>query len=267
MSASLKVCTVVVLAAALAACRSSQAPRPGAPAPPPDLARSYVGQTLLLRGRGDEKKWSVDRKSVDKQSGACDVAVFVRDASFDKGTAQFLLEYLGEPRTEKWRSKCKKPVHAITLRLTGFGGDSDAAVRGAVGQVLATPEAWLSAHGNRFDFPTGTGEPKVIADRSTIAAQDEMRVGRDVTRWPRRLLWIEPAWADPGKIHHEGEVDVEGVAGIDGRLYQAKVTTPLDEHHEKFVMRGFPLWRFDPARKKDGPVAARVTEKTVFRIY
>jgi hypothetical protein len=267
MTATLKLRTLVVLVSALTACRSSQAPRPGAPAPPPDVVRPYVGQTLLLRHRGDEKKWSLDRKSVDKQSGTCDVAVFVRDGSFDKGAAQFLLEYLGEPRTEKWRSKCRKPVHAITLRVTGLGGDSEAAVRGAVGQVLATPEAWLAAHGNRFDFPAGAGEPKVIADRSNVAAQAEMRVARDVTRWPRRLLWIEPAYADPGKIKHEGEVELAAVAGADGRLYGAKVTTPLDDRHEKFIMRGFPLWRFEPARKKDDPVAARVTERTVFHIY
>jgi hypothetical protein len=268
MTATLKVRTLVVLAGALSACRSSQAPRPGAPAAPPDLVRPYVGQTLLLRHRGDEKKWTVDRKAVDKQSGTCDVAVFVRDASFEKGAAQFLLEYLGEPRTEKWRSKCRKPVHAITLRVTGFGGDArEAAVRAAVGRVLATPEAWLSARGQRFDFPAGTGEPKVIADRSTVGAEAEMRVAREVTRWPRRVLWIEPAYADPGKIKHEGEVALDAVAGADGRLYRAKVTTPLDDRHEKFVMRGFPLWRFDPARWKDGPVAARVTERTVFHIY
>jgi hypothetical protein len=268
MTASLKVRTLVFVAFALTACRTSQPTRPGAPLPAPDVVRPYVGQTLLLLYRGDDQKWTVDRKTIEKQAGSCDVAVFVRDASFDKGTAQLLLEYLGQPRTEKWRSKCRKPVHAITLRVTGFGaGDSEAAVRSAVGRLVATPEAWLGARGDRFDFPPGPGEPKVVADRSTVAAEAEMRVARDVTRWPRRLLWVEPAYSDPGKVEHEGEIEVTAIAGSDGRLHRPKVTTPMDERHERFVARVFPLWRFDPARKGAEPVAARVTERTVFRVY
>jgi hypothetical protein len=94
-----------------------------------------------------------------------------------------------------------------------------------------------------------------------------MRFARDVTRWPRRRLWIEPAFSDPGKIKHEGEVEIAGIAGADGRLYRGGITTPLDEKHQRAIERSFFLWRFEPARKAAEAVAARVTERTVFRIY
>src|SRR5262245_27923900 len=259
---------LVLLGIASGACRSTQAPRPGAPAVPPDAVRSYVGQTLILRHRGDEKKWSLDKKALEKQSGNCDVAVQVVGASLDKGEAQLRLEYLGQPRTESWRSQCKRQVPEIALRVTGFRSEETTdGVRSALGWLLPTPDAWLNLRGARLDLSAPTGDPKLVADRSTVAAEAEMRFARDVTRWPRRRLWIEPSYSDPGKIKHEGEVEIAAVAGADGRLYRARVTTPLEEPHQRAIERSFPLWRFEPARKTSEAVAARVTERTVFRIY
>jgi hypothetical protein len=257
-----------MLVAASGACRSTQAPRPGAPAAPPDVVRSYVGQAVILRHRGDEKKWSIDRKAVDRQSGSCDVAAQVLDASFAKGEVALRLEYLGQPRTDRWRSQCKRQVPEIALRITGFRPDEPGdGVRSTVGWLIPTPDAWLNLRGARLDLPAPTGEPKQVADRSTVAAEAEMRFARDVTRWPRRWLWIEPSFSDPGKIKHEGEIEIAAIAGADGRLYRPKITTPLEEAHQRAIERSFPLWRFEPARKAAEPVAARVTERTVFRIY
>ncbi len=264
---ALGVLLLVSFGGASGGCRSGAAPKPGAPALPPDLVRSYVGQELILRHRGDEAKWSLDRKSVEKQSGECDVAVEVKQATFQKGVAQFRLEYLGQPRTERWRSRCRRQVPEVALRITGFRSDETAeAVTTVVGRLLATPEACLGARGIRFDLPAA-GEPKAVADRSTVAKEAEMRLARDVSRWPRRLLWVEPAYADPGKIKHEGEIEIAGVVGSDGRLYRTQILTPLDEKHQRLIERVFPLWRFEPARKGNDPIAARATERTVFRIY
>ncbi len=257
----------MILEAAVA-CRSGTAPRPGAPSVPPDVVRPYVGQKGVLRHRGDETKWSLDRKAAERQSGRCDVAVEVKAASFEKGVVQLRLEYLGQPRSEAWRSQCRRQVAEVALRVTGFPPDAPAdAVRSVIGRLLLTPEAWLAVRGIRFDLPSSPTEPKVAADRSTVAAEAEMRLARDVTRWPHRLLWIEPAYSDPGKIKHEGEIEVAGIVGPDGRIYHPQVKTPLDEAHQRLIERSFPLWRFEPARKGNEPVAARVTERSVFRIY
>ena len=260
---------VVILAGAGTGggCRSGAAPKPGAPGAPPDLARSYVGQALILRHRGDDAKWSLDRKSVEKQSGECDVAVEVKEATFQKGVVQIRVECLGEPRTDRWRSKCRRQVPGVALRITGFRSDEPAeAVTAVIGRLLPTPEAWLGARGIRFDLPAA-GDPKLVADRSSVAKQEEMRLARDVSRWPRRQLWVEPAYSDPGRIKHEGEIEIAGVVGTDGRLYRPQILTPLDEAHQRHIGGVFPLWRFEPARKGNEAVAARVTERTVLRIY
>jgi TonB family protein len=157
---------------------------------------------------------------------------------------------------------------AISLRITGFQPDEPAgAVTSVVGRLLLTPEALLAAHGIRFDLPPVAEQP-LVADRSPVAKGPEMRLAQEVTRWPRRLLWVEPAYADPArKVRHEGEVELAGIVGSDGRIREPQILTALAEAHQRHVQRAFSLWRFEPARRGSQPIAARVTERTVLRIY
>lgn len=261
--------TLAILGAATLACRTGTGPTPRAPsAPRGEFIRSYVGQAAFLRHRGDQKQWSVDRKAVERQSGGCDVAVEVKDAAFEKGVVQLRLESLGLPRVEGTRSRCGRLVPAITLRITGFQPDEPAqAVTSIVGRLLATPEALLAAHGTRFDLPLVAEQP-LVADRSSVGKVPEMRLAQEVTRWQRKLLWVEPAYADPTrKVRHEGEVEVTGIVGSDGRLREPQIQTTLTEVHQRHLQRAFSLWRFEPARRGNQPVGARVSEKTVLRIY
>ncbi|HEX9203442.1 MAG TPA: hypothetical protein VF964_05725, partial [Vicinamibacteria bacterium] len=80
---------LAAVALALAAgptCRSG-APRAkaGAPMAPPDLLRAFVGQTLILRHRGDDKTVGLKRGQLASLSGECDVVVEVRSAAFERG--------------------------------------------------------------------------------------------------------------------------------------------------------------------------------------
>jgi hypothetical protein len=261
--------TLAILGAATLACRTGTGPTPKGPsAPRAEFIRSYVGQAAFLRYRGDQKQWSVDRKAAERQSGGCDVAVEVKDASFEKGIVQFRLESLGLPRVEGTRSRCGRLAPAITLRITGFQPDESAqAVTPVIGRLLATPEALLAAHGIRFDLPPVAEQP-LVADRSSVGKVPEMRLAQEVTRWPRKLLWVEPAYADPArKVRHEGEVEVAGIVGSDGRLREPQILTSFTEVHQRHIQRAFSLWRFEPARRGNQAVGARVTEKTVLRIY
>jgi TonB family protein len=111
-------------------------------------------------------------------------------------------------------------------------------------------------------------EQPLVADRSSVGKVPEMRLAAEVTRWPKKLLWVEPAYADPAhKVKHEGEVEVTGMVGSDGRLREAQIQTSLTEVHLRHIQRAFSLWRFEPARRGTQAVGARVTEKSVLRIY
>ena len=259
---------------AIPACRTGTGPTPRAPsAPEPEFVRSYVGRAVILRHLGGQKQWSLDKKDVARQSATCDVGVEVKDAVFQKGVAQFRLEYLGRARVEGKRNQCRakerdRPRSLIALQVKGFLPDEPPdAVTSVLDRLLMAPEALLAAHGIPFDVSPAS-EPSVVADRSPVAKPAEARLARDVTRWPRKLVWVEPAYADPArKVRHEGEMEFTAVVGSDGRLYGPSILTPLAEVHERQVKRALSLWRFEPARRAKEPVAVRLSERTTFRIY
>lgn len=263
------VATLSILGAATLACRTGTGPTPRTPSGPrPEFIGSYVGQKAFLRSGGDHKQWSLDRKAVERPAGECDVAVEVKTAAFQKGIVQLGLESLGQPRLEGRRSQCGRMEPSVTLRITGFQPDESAeAVTSVVGRLLLTPEGLLAAHGIRFDLPLVAEQP-LVADRSPVGKAPEIRLAKEITRWPRKLLWVESAFADPArKVKHEGEVEIAAIVGSDGRIREPQILTTLAEAHQRQLQRAFSLWRFEPALRGTQAVAARVTERTVLHIY
>lgn len=261
----------VLVAVALAclagpACRSgAPGARPGAPTAPPDLLRPLVGQTLILRHRGDDKTVSLKRGQLASLSGECDVVVEVRSADFERGTARLNLQMIGRPRLARRgarQERCGSDQSQILLTVSGFeAGASAGDLQSALGEVLPTPEAYLRAHGIPFDLPA----PNASAAQAPNPAPtpDHLLAAR-----PERLLWADAIRQDPAhKVRHEGQVELEGVAGPDGRLHDVRILTPLSVEHEESVRRVLPAWRFQPGRRGSERVAARVREQFVFRIF
>jgi TonB family protein len=79
---------------------------------------------------------------------------------------------------------------------------------------------------------------------------------------------VDPDYHDANlKTRHEGEVEFQAVVGTDGGLREPRVRGSLSEAHEAQVLRALRLWRYEPARRKDGPLAARISGRLVLRIY
>ena len=177
------------------------------------------------------------------------------------------LETLGTPNVEKAPARCKALPETIALSLTGYEADPPPQVTGRLDQILPTPEGYLRAYGITFDG-AATGEPSLAANSATNAPDEERRMGRRVTTWPRRLLWIDPVYHDPRHVvHHEAEVEFEGVVGGDGRVYRPKVVGSFDKEHVAAMERVLPMWRFEPARAGADPMPAHFASRLVFRIY
>lgn len=82
---SLWTLTAAVLVVALPGCRSGQGPsaaRPGAPAAPAAV-RQLVGQTRILRHRGNERRFAARSADLARLAGDCDAAVEVTQAALD----------------------------------------------------------------------------------------------------------------------------------------------------------------------------------------
>jgi hypothetical protein len=253
----------VVLAGA---CGPKRPPAPPA-GPPTDFLSSYVGQQRILRYQADRERVLVKKKDPAQLSGACDAAVQVRSAVLEKGAPRLVLETLGAPNVEKARPRCKAFPATITLSLTGYESDLPAQVVGRLDQILPAPEGYLRAYGVPFDLASDA-EPAVAASSQTNAPDEERRLGRRVTTWPRKLLWVDPAYRDPRHaVRHEGEVEFEAVVGADGRLYRPRILGGLDKAHMAAIERVLPMWRFEPARAGKDAVPAHLASRLVFRIY
>ena len=254
----------VALALFLPACAAKKGPSVG---PGTDYLRGFVGQQRVLRFQGDQERVGVKMKDRPQLPGACDAAVEVRSAVAEKGGARLALESLGAANVEKARPRCRHIPPTITLSLTGFGGDSRA-VSGRLDQILPTPEGYLRAYGVTFERPAGT-EPAVAASsvNQINATDQERRLEGRLTAPPARLFWVDPIYRDPRHaVQYEGEVEVEGVVGTDGRLYRTQVRGSLEKAHVAAVQRVLPMWRFEPARTGKEPTPAHVLSRLVFRI-
>jgi hypothetical protein len=256
---------------AVEGCRSAGSKGPQAPTAPPDFLKSYVGQGRILRDYGEKGKWSLKAGDLGRSAGPCDGAVEVKEASYTGGTVHLGLSYLGLSHVaseSRVRPKNEPLCHArgpAVVTLTGFQSTSASEIEGQLRRLIPSPEEYLNSHGVAFNLAAGKVSG-TVADATPSAKSEERTLGRQVSRWPKLLLVVEPWAAATRKVHHEGELEFVGVVGPDGRLHDVKVTTPLAEDQEAQVVRALGLWRFEPARKGDNVVPARVEQRTVFRI-
>jgi Gram-negative bacterial TonB protein C-terminal len=248
---------------ALPSCRTAGPKGPPGPPVPPDLLRPYVDQVWLLRHRGDEKVLTL--KAGERPSGECDTAVYVRSADVQKGAARFSLETVGLARARGHVTSCHKLRPGLQLVVAGFPAEA-APVSARMDAVLLAPEAYLKTKGLAFDRPAGE-KPKEVASRESFSTPEEKRLGRHVSKWPEVVLAVDPWYHDPsGRVHQEGEVELDAVVGTDGRIYDPKLRTSLGTAHEQAVLRTLPLWRLEPARRGETPVAARVALQPILHI-
>jgi hypothetical protein len=140
-------------------------------------------------------------------------------------------------------------------------------VTARIDELLLTPEAYLRAKGTAFDRPSGD-PPSEVASQLPDASQAERRLGRTVVAWPRRLLFVDATHRDPSRrARHERLVGFEAVVGTDGRLHSPQVKLSIDPAHEAAIQGALSFWRFEPARRTDAPVGARVPLEIVLRVY
>jgi hypothetical protein len=255
-----------VLGAVLALAASGCASKPKVPAAAAgtDYLRSWAGQQRIFRFQGDRDRVTVRRKDPVQLAGTCDVAVEIRSAQVETGVPRLVLEPIGTPGTGKARPRCRPGPGLITL--TGYERDGAGVVTGRLDQLLPTPDLYLRAYGTTFDLPAGA-EPAVAAStpHHENSTDEERRLERRVTAWPKRVFWVDPTLRDP-VVRYEGEAEFEAVVGADGRVYRPQVKGGLEKRHIDAIKRVLPMWRFEPARAGKDPIPAYATSRLILRI-
>jgi len=218
-------------------------------------------------GLGGKSKISI-KSGEPLRRGDCDVAVQVMSASLRRGTARFVLEPIGVPRVEPGSAReCGRPPRQHELVVSGLErAASLEQLEAEVDRVLQTPERFLADRGVTLDV--GPADPRgPVADKSPHAGMAAHELARKVKQPLRRVLSVAPVRRDSRKaVRYYGEVSFDAVAGANGRLRDVRVAGEFADHADR-IEKALELWRYDPARTPDGPVASRVSERTTFRIF
>jgi hypothetical protein len=155
----------------------------------------------------------------------------------------------------------------MQLAVTGFAAQPQASeVAARIDEILQTPDAFLRAKGVAFDLPAGK-LPAQIASQDPVAKSEERILASKVTAWPKLLLSVDVRYNDiSGRVRHQGEVEFDGLVGDDGRIHEPRVRTPLNDTHQDAVLAALSFWRYEPARKGEERVGARLRGRLVLRI-
>jgi len=220
-----------------------------------EVTSSYLNQKLILRHVGDNPSVKVKKKDIAALKGICDVAVEVKQAAWNRGTAQLRLEPIGTILlvAGKRQGNCKNTGFEISLEISGFASNEPPdSVAAAIGEILQTPEQYLAAHSVEFRLPPGADDEP--ATKPIIQAKILFQVIPEYTEAAR-------------KSKYRGTVITSFVVGTDGRIHRPRTVKGAGMGLDENVLKVLTLWRFEPARQNDRPVAAESTVENTFNLY
>src|SRR5262249_15190445 len=143
------------------------------------------------------------------------------------------------------------------IKVTGFeSGESSDSIAASLGLILQTPEQYLAAAGIPFDLPP---EP----DDENLGPPPAPPFSR-----PRVLLTVNPAFSNEARsAKFQGSLTISAYVGTDGRIHRPSVTRKLGLGLDEMALSVLPLWRFEPARKMEKPVALQQSMEINFHLY
>jgi hypothetical protein len=225
---------------------------------PDDYLHSLVGQKLLLRHFGNVTEVKLKAEQLGKISATCDVAVLVRAAEWKKNKATFRWEEIGTPQV------AGKPYPQCPGQNMGYGaveiggfkpGESGDSLAHSLSALLQTPEQYLAAAGLQFDLP-----PQPVSGELKEPEQPFIR--------PRALLSVNPTFSEAArKAKYQDVLKLRLDVGADGRVYNPSVSQRLGMGLDEMALEVLPLWRLQPARKQDQPVATPMSIEISFNLY
>jgi TonB family protein len=223
-----------------------------------ELLQAMIGQKLLMRHFGDSKDTKVKKKDLTISKENCDIAIQIKDATWEKGKALFVWEDIGTPYMPgKPRGVCHNVYNEGTLTITGFAADEPAtSLADSLRKVLQTPEQFLEAAGISFTLPP---EPDLPG---------EVGIPEKPFTPAKPLFIVDATFSEQArKNKYQGNLAVVFYVGTDGRAHNPKIYHPLGMGLDEQALNVVSMWRFEPARKLDQPVPARMSIETSFNLY
>jgi TonB family protein len=225
---------------------------------PQDYLHSLVGQKLLLRHFGNRTNVSLKLGELGHVVATCDVAVLVRAAEWKKNKVLFRWEELGTPMiSSKPYPKCPGQMMGYgVVEIRGFkAGESAESLARSLSVILQTPEQYLASAGVQFDL-------------SPQPVESDLKEPEQPFTRAKALLTVNPTFSEEARrAKYQGTVKIALFVGADGRVYKPSVSRRLGMGLDEMALEVLPLWRLEPARKQDQPIATPMSIEISFNLY
>ena len=124
-----------------------------------------------------------------------------------------------------------------------------------MGKILQTPEQYLGAHGFNFNLPPVPDDVPVSKAPPPLSPA-------------KILLSVDPVFSEEARRErYSGTVALAVIVGTDGRVHRPKVAHSIGHGLDENALRVISMWRFEPLRQLDKPVAATATITVKFSLY
>jgi TonB family protein len=220
------------------------------------VLQPLVGQEFILIHAGEQARVKLKKSQLSRIKGSCDRAVLVEGAQWKAGIIRLQMQSVGTPSILGQRQgQCLLAQDSIVLELSGLAPDEPASsLLSSVQQVLQTPEEYLASHGIRFSLPPGSEDEIPVKPPPPIT-------------YPKVLLSVDGTYTPAARsARRKGAVQLGLTVGTDGRVHQAHVLRGLGFGLDEKATKVLPLWRFEPARQDNKPIAVASTIAMYFDI-
>ncbi len=223
--------------------------------------KTYVGIIYLLRGEGNHAEVRISRAALGIYRGQCDVAIEITRAEFATSGIQFDAVIVGTVQLAGHNTiVCPNFPAALKIFMAGFTRqETPQNLAAAIDKELLQPDAYLASYNITISAArTSPGDMETpLAQPGTVGLSP-----------PKPLLSVNAAYTDAvRRARLNGIVTVQATVGRDGHLYSGTVLNALDPAIDQRVLSLLPLWRLQPARVDEDPVAFQVSLATTFNLH
>jgi len=229
--------------------------------PPPQSTQEYlkhlIGQRLILRHYAGTSNPKVKEKDLGSKKGGCDAAVEVVGVTFEGSSLQLHLRNIGTPTIGHKNKGCAIELPDLySFKVTDFDLDQPRdEAENAIGYLLQTPEAYLTAYGIAWNLPPSSeNESAVDFPHPGLTA-------------PEALLSVQPLYSEENrKAHIQGTVSIKCVIGTDGLIHAPVIEKGLTKELNQLALDATTFWRLRPVSDGSRAVAAKVSVEIVLKL-
>ena len=210
-----------------------------------------------MRHYGGTSNPKAKEKDLVSKKGGCDEAVEVLGVTLEGSSLRLQLRNIGTPSIGYKSKGCMTELPDLySFKVTDFDLNQPRdEAENAIGHLLQTPEAYLTAYGIAWDLPPSSEDESAV---------DYPHPGLTA---PEPLLSVQPVYSEENrKAHIQGTVTIKCVIGTDGLIHGPIIEKGVAKELNQLALDATKFWRLRPVSDGSRAVAVKTTVEIMFKL-